>query len=158
MREETVQWTGMEKIHNNYGKCLQNTEYGNWKKIINDFRILITVPEVTMKPKLKQIFWFPCPTNSPTPTYLYQRHQPFPRHPALIPHSPPLQHLLATIDITSLYANIPHTHGLCALEKFILRLPPTYFFLFLTHFIITHNNYSLNPSSGYFPYLLTITK
>ena len=29
MREETVQWTGMEKIHNNYGKCLQNTEYGN---------------------------------------------------------------------------------------------------------------------------------
>ena len=57
--------------------------------------------------------------------------------------------LLVTIDATSLYTNIPHTHGLSALEKFLSKRPPashpaSNFLVSLTHFILTHNYFSFN--------------
>ena len=57
--------------------------------------------------------------------------------------------LLVTIDVTSLYTNIPHTYGLSALEKFLSRCPPTsrpatHFLVALTPFILTHNYLSFN--------------
>ena len=56
----------------------------------------------------------------------------------LLPRPLPSNILLVTIDATTLYTNIPHTHGLSALEKFLSKCPPashpaSNFLVSLTH-------------------------
>ena len=56
---------------------------------------------------------------------------------------------MATVDVFSLYTNIPHTHGLSALDHLLDQrpphtLPPTQFLVKLSQFILTHNNFSFN--------------
>ena len=67
------------------------------------------------------------------------RSQPTPLPPDII---------MATVDVSSLYTNIPHTHGLSALEHFLDQRPPHTLpstqFLKLTQFILTHNNFPFN--------------
>ena len=41
----------------------------------------------------------------------------------------PTNFMLVTIDVTSLYTNIPHAHGLSAIEKFLSRRPSTFLLL-----------------------------
>ena len=62
-------------------------------------------------------------TLFPIPTFLHQRYEPYHHHPLLFPL--PTNTLLATVNIISFYNNIPYTHGLSALEKFLSRHPPT---------------------------------
>ena len=57
--------------------------------------------------------------------------------------------IMATVDVSSLYTSISHTHGLSALEYFLNQCPPhtlpsTQFLIQLTQFILTHNNFSFD--------------
>ena len=52
--------------------------------------------------------------------------------------------IMATVDVTSFYTNIPHPYGLSALEHVLNKRPPhtlpsTQFLIQLTQFILTHN-------------------
>ena len=70
--------------------------------------------------------------------------------PSSAPSSPlPSNILLVTIYATSLYTNIPHTHDISDLAKFLSKRPPasrpaSNFLVSLTHFILTHNYFSFN--------------
>ncbi|XP_054290772.1 uncharacterized protein LOC129005789 [Macrosteles quadrilineatus] len=64
----------------------------------------------------------------------------------MIPTPLPPDAILVTVDVTSLYTNIPHTHGLAALEHFLDQrpknsLPSTSFLINLAKFILEKNNF-----------------
>ena len=64
-----------------------------------------------------------------------------------IPTPLPPGSLLVTVDATSLYTNIPHAHGLAALEHYLSqrpseRKPDTSFLITLTNFILLNNYFS----------------
>jgi len=57
--------------------------------------------------------------------------------------------LLCTINVTSLYTNIPHAHGLAALEFFLnkkhkLHNPTTAFLLNMVNLVLTCNNFTFD--------------
>ena len=64
-----------------------------------------------------------------------------------LPMSLPPNTIMATVDVTSLYTNIPHPHGLSSLEHFLNKRPPhflpsTQFLIQVTQFILTHKYFS----------------
>ena len=65
------------------------------------------------------------------------------------PTSLPPDIIVATVDASSLYTNIPHTHGLLLWNISLINvhphtLPSTQFLVKLTQFILIHNNFSFN--------------
>ena len=80
--------------------------------------------------------------HCPIPTFLHQSYEPFSTPSSALSPLPSII-LLATIDVTTLYTNIPHIHGLSALKKVLSRHPPTSpspipFLLSLAYFILRH--------------------
>jgi len=60
--------------------------------------------------------------------------------------------ILVTVDVTPLYTNIPHTHGLAVLEHYLdtrlsPRKPSTPFLLQLAQFVLTMNNFTFENAN-----------
>ena len=68
------------------------------------------------------------------PYHVTSRHQPFHLNPPFVSYTLSFNILMVIDDVLSLYTNIPYTHSLSAIEKFLSHHPPipcpaTQFFL-----------------------------